>query len=382
VGRRVSGQVRLRSVSIDDEDDELDEIPVGEFVVDVRHYEVRLPDGKSWAYDGDLGQGLISEESVRRLPLATVAAALGVLSERVGDGAPDGWFLETDPPDRLYDIEVHDGLALESYGSDELYVLVSIGLQVDFDDGFEAAMEEILAPMLRHAGAVGRRSRVSQVFEHQAIVMLRFESMVNRTAGDLIALGDDVRALLLAVRSGEANEKVALNLALAGHAAALLGQPESRWLEAKKQPWTLGTPAGNAEAAKDISAMANAQGGMILIPARTTLVSGREVISDVGDLPVELINVSQIRDVLNQRVFPPLPDLITEVVPTTSGRGRLIVAVGAHRPDNWPHPVIGEPTSDFPVQAISAWVRDGDRNRALTAPELHALLRPRPDRAP
>lgn len=365
------------SIDEEDHDDELEDIPVGELVVDVRNFEVRLPGGRCWAYDGDLGQGLISEESVRPLPLSTVAAALGVLSEYVADGASEGWFLETDPPDRLYEIEVHEGLGLESYGSDQLYVLVSIGLQADFDETFEAGMEEILAPMLRHAGAVGRRSRVDQVFEHQAIMMLRFESMADRTAGDLITLGDEARALLLAVRSGEAGEKVALNLALAGHATALLGQPESRWLDAKNQPWSLGTPGGTAEVAKDVSAMANAQGGMILIPARTTVVSGREVISDIGDLPVELINVTQIRDVLNQRVFPPLPDLVTEIVPTTSGRARLIVAVGAHRPDNWPHLVIGEPTSDFPMQAISAWVRDGDRNRALTAPELHALLRPR-----
>jgi hypothetical protein len=124
--------------------------------------------------------------------------------------------------------------------------------------------------------------------------------------------------------------------------------------------------------------MANAQGGMILIPARTTVVSGREVVSDVRDLPVERIDITQIRDVLNQRVFPPLPDLVTEVVPTTEGRGRLVVAVGKHRADNWPHLVVGDPESEFPVQAVSAWIRDEDRNRALTAPEIHALMRPRP----
>jgi len=131
---------------------------------------------------------------------------------------------------------------------------------------------------------------VSPVFGHETILMVRFESMVDRKVKDLIKLGDDVRALLLAVRSGDVDEKVALNLALAGHAAALVGQPESRWLDAKKQSWALGTPAGNAEAAKDISAMANAQGGMVLIPARTTVVSGREVICEVRDMPVERVD--------------------------------------------------------------------------------------------
>jgi hypothetical protein len=168
--------------------------------------------------------------------------------------------------------------------------------------------------MLRPAGAVGRRSRVSPAFEHQVTVMVRYEGMAGRTVGDLIRLGDDVRAL--AVRSGEPDEQVALNLVLGGHAPTLIGQPESRCPDAKKQLWELGTPAGNAEVAKDISAMANAQGGMILIPVRPTVVSGREVISDVRDMPLERIDVTRIRDVLRQRVFPPLPDLVTEVVHT------------------------------------------------------------------
>ena len=93
-------------------------------------------------------------------------------------------------------------------------------------------------------------------------------------------------------------------------------------------------------------------------------------------MPVDRIDITQVRDVLRQWVFPPLPDLVTEVVGTAEGRGCLVVAVGAHRPENWPHLVVGDPDSEFSVQAVSAWVRDGDRNRALTAPELHALMRP------
>lgn len=360
---------------MDEDDDDLDEVPVDDLIVNVRYFEVRLPDGTSWGSDGDPIRGLIPETSVMELSLETVAEALGLLSEHVEDGAPEGYFLEIDPPDRIADIELHDGVALESYGTDQLYASVSIGLPVGLDPQFEQSIESVVAPMLEHAGAIGRVTRVSLLFEHQVVVMVRFTEMGGRTVGELIGLADDVRALLLAIRSGQANDKVALGLVLAGHAGALVGQPESEWLDAKKQLWELGTAAGNAEAAKDLSAMANAQGGMVLIPARTTVISGREVISEVRDMPVDRVDITQIRDVLRRWVFPPLPQLVTEVIETSDGRVRLIVAVGAHRPENWPHLVVGDPDSEFPVQAVSAWVRDGDRNRALTGPEMHALMR-------
>jgi hypothetical protein len=360
---------------MDDDEDDSDDVPVGDLVVDLRFFDVRLPDGTLWSSEGDFHQGLIPEASIMDLPLGTVAEALGLLSEHVQDGAPEGYYLEIEPPDRIADVELHEGVALESYGSDQLYATISIGLPVDLDEQFEQNVESVAAPVLERSGASGRVSRVSSLFEHQVVLMVRFLKMRGRTVGDLIRLADDIRALLLAIRTGRADDKVALGLVLGGHAGALVGQPESEWLDAKKQLWELGTPHGNAEAAKDLSAMANAHGGMVVIPARTTAISGREVISEVRDMPIDRIDITQIRDVLRKWVFPPLPDLVTEVIETAEGRGRLVVAVGAHRLENWPHLVVGDPDSDFPVQAVSVWVRDGDRNRALTAPETHALMR-------
>lgn len=231
--------------------------------------------------------------------------------------------------------------------------------------------------MLKLSGAIGRASRVSPMFEHEVVVMVRFEQMGGRTVGDLVDLADDVGALLRAVRSGKASREVALGLVLGCHAQALVGQPESEWLDAKKQAWALGTPKGNAEAAKDMSALANAGGGLIVMPAKTELLNGWEVISSIGALPVDRVDLAQIRDVLRQWIFPPLPHLVTDFVETCDGYGRLVVAVGAHRLENWPH-LVGDPDSAFPSQAFSAWVRDGDRNRALGAAEVHARIRRQP----
>jgi UDP-N-acetylglucosamine 3-dehydrogenase len=61
-----------------------------------------------------------------------------------------------------------------------------------------------------------------------------FNNMAGKTGADLIALGDDVRALLNAARSGRAEKDVALNLVLGGHAVTLVGQHEGQWLDAKR----------------------------------------------------------------------------------------------------------------------------------------------------
>lgn len=359
----------------DEYDDEQTEVPVGDLWVDLRSHSIRFPGGDYAAENGDYAVGVVPEAAVGAQPLHDLAEAFGLLSDLVTDGAPEGWFLEVDPPDRRFELELHDGVVLESYGFDALYATVSIGLQRYFDEDFENEIDTIVEPMLRYAGASHRISFVSQLFEDEVVVMVRLNGVAGKTGADLIALADDVRALLSAARSGKVDQRVALNLVLGGHAASLIGQPESQWLDAKEQPWHLGTPTGNAELAKDLSAMANAQGGLILIPARTTATSGREILESVGDLPAEVVDIKQIRDVLKQWVFPPLPDLVTELVATSEGRGRLVVAVGAHRPDNWPHLVVGDPSQQLSKHAVAAWVRDGDSNRALTAPELHVLMR-------
>lgn len=358
-----------------DRDEEPTDLPVGDLTVDLESFTVRLPGGETWREHGDLVHGLIREDSAGLLPLVEVAEALGLLSDLVGEGAPEGWFLEIDPPDRLDELELHEGLALESWGQDQLFALVSIGLQVDFDEDFERSALELVSPMLERLDAVGRISRVSELFPGEVVLMVRLKDMRNRVLGDLIELGDHVRALLLAARSNAPDSRIAVDLILGGHALALLGQSETSWLDVKSQPWDLDSAAGKAELAKDVSALANAEGGVILIPARTVLESGREVIRTVRDLPAGRVNLTQIRDVLASRVFPPLPDLVTEIVPTAEDRCRLVVAVGKHERSAWPHIVTGDPASDFASHAIAIWIRDGDRNRPISAAELHGLLR-------
>ena len=52
--------------------------------------------------------------------------------------------------------------------------------------------------------------------------------------------------------------------------AALIGLDEDTWLEAKgRNPYDFTTPAGRYELAKDASAFANAEGGILLVGLTT-----------------------------------------------------------------------------------------------------------------
>ena len=160
-----------------EDDDAFDEVPVDDLIVDLRSFQVRLPDGTTWAAADDFDPGVIPEARVEGRSLSTVAEALGLLSEHVQEGAPEGYYLEIDPPDRMAEIELHEGVALQSYGSDQLYATVSIGLPVDLDPEFEQNVEDTVARMLELRGAACRVSRVNLLFEHQVVVMVRFTEM-------------------------------------------------------------------------------------------------------------------------------------------------------------------------------------------------------------
>lgn len=57
-----------------------------------------------------------------------------------------------------------------------------------------------------------------------------------------------------------------------------------------------------------------------------------------------------------------------------AARGTIVISVASCSQECWPHLVVGDPGSAFPSKAVAAYVRDGDRNRAITASEIHAWV--------
>jgi hypothetical protein len=171
------------------------------------------------------------------------------------------------------------------------------------------------------------------------------------------------------------DRETARDLILGGDPEALVGHREGSGLDVKGSPYRLDDDLQKYELAKDVSAFANQQGGLLLIPAHTRLESHGEVITDVGDLDPSIVNTKQIRDVIHDWIYPPVLGLEVEWVKTTKGRGRLLIHVPPQEPESWPHVVthalIGERLRGT---SVAIFVRHDADDRSLHSAALHGLL--------
>jgi hypothetical protein len=102
---------------------------------------------------------------------------------------------------------------------------------------------------------------------------------------------------------GEVLEKLA-----AKQFDALVGVSESAWLDAKESPYILDGLRQKLELAKDVSALANFVGGIIVLgfdTARDALTAG-ERISEVKPFPLAIVTSDRCRKVIREYVHPPL----------------------------------------------------------------------------
>lgn len=89
---------------------------------------------------------------------------------------------------------------------------------------------------------------------------------------------------------------------------ALLGTAESDELEFKGQPYGLQQPRHKLELAKDLSALANSKGGVIVLGARTEKDSMSEVdtVKSISEIPRTLVALTTIKQIALEYIYPPL----------------------------------------------------------------------------
>lgn len=115
---------------------------------------------------------------------------------------------------------------------------------------------------------------------------------------------------------------------------------EDRSVEFKGSPYRLSDDTAKCELAKDVSALANADGGVILIGFRTCKNndSALEYVDECRPFDLLLLNTDQYRKVLNDWITPPIPSIEIRCFPSSSeaDKGVAAIVVPAIEPEGKP----------------------------------------------
>ncbi|NUR03649.1 MAG: ATP-binding protein [Streptomyces sp.] len=160
--------------------------------------------------------------------------------------------------------------------------------------------------------------------------------------------------------------------ALQGRWDSILGLPETSWLEVKGEIYALDQDGPRAELCKDVAAMANAQGGLLLVGLRTEMTDGQEIVSELRPVPQRLVDPARYRKVLVEQVRPPVRDLHIEWVGCRENSGVLVLHIPPQPSADKPFVV---PAADPKGrEGVAIPVRSGEDTRWLKPAELQRLL--------
>ncbi len=166
----------------------------------------------------------------------------------------------------------------------------------------------------------------------------------------------------------------------AGDFDQLVGVAEDDRVEAKGQPYDLDSDAGKRELAKDLSAFANARGGVLVIGAHTDKdpAHATDVIVEVRPIPTDRADPSRYQHIVADWTYPPIaPEVRWFPLPADAGRGLIGIQVEAA--DAARRPVLlRKPTADEDGKAVTTMFgyaeRAQDRAPPMGIHEIHSLL--------
>jgi len=159
----------------------------------------------------------------------------------------------------------------------------------------------------------------------------------------------------------------------------LIGLQESRWFDVKSHPYRLVDDRQKWELAKDMSALANADGGVILIAAETVQPATylEERVSKVVPVPASLIDVKRYLDTIGRWTVPSLAHRIrSHLFPRADDKVLFALEVPSIEPDEKPILV----STNLPLGGadVAAWAiarRVGSGTEWVNAAQVWADIR-------
>jgi schlafen family protein len=175
--------------------------------------------------------------------------------------------------------------------------------------------------------------------------------------------------------------RATLELLEAGRGNAIIGTRESQQIEFKQTPYRLDEERQKFELAKDVSALANASGGIVVLGVRTERDETHpwDKAVAVTPFPSNLINAQQIRDVLQAWIFPPVEGIEVRIFQDAVRADHSLAAiwVPAQRGSVGPFVVIkaADDANRIDGSLIGYFERRAADARPLSAHEVQAILR-------
>jgi len=161
----------------------------------------------------------------------------------------------------------------------------------------------------------------------------------------------------------------------------LIGAVENNWLECKAAPYRVKEEHQKQELAKDVSALANASGGVILIGLKTQrdAIHFGDEIREIRPFPQNLVNANQYHDILKSWIYPVPRQVEIRWYSSCSEQNKGILALLVPAQASVHKPFLLTRTLDAKEKHVEIVFGYIERRRADAEPmsvqELHGLLK-------
>lgn len=185
---------------------------------------------------------------------------------------------------------------------------------------------------------------------------------------------------LHATQDGPLHADGVLNLLRGGHFDLLLGEKESDYLEVKTAMhpiWVAGTSGDKAkiELAQDVARFANGDVDAILVIGYRELSGGGNEIGSITPVGNTYLNRTQISEVLDARIVPPLDGLVIETYAVSATDSILAIYVPRQPTEMQPYLVHGAIAEGKVEGAFFSIVRRrGEGSITTSAQQIHAYI--------
>lgn len=270
---------------------------------------------------------------------------------------------------------------IEVTGEGELVVRIEFG--ISHEDFSVARLRALIGPALRDAGAklvdaVDDGSEGPWAGNPWPWAMWIAPAVRGQTVGSALALADRIRRVLDSTDGRPIDLEAALDLLRAGEAPAIYGLKENHWLEAKSRGYPLQTEQGKIELGQDAARFANSEaGGLLIIGLATRKSEATETLVKGPGLEFGTEQARRYRQIIDNRVFPPIEGLLVESVPDGHGasNGLLLIHVPAQPGELKPFLVHGAIVGGKTEGAfISIIRRRGEQSIPVRPESIHAAL--------